>query len=54
MGNFLDPATLQDLLSFGDNLAKTQGASTKIIDAAALGDYLGNPEEMAPVSHSLP
>lgn len=48
-GDFLDPATLQDLLAFGDNLAKTQGASPKIIDAVALEEYLGNPQEMAPV-----
>jgi hypothetical protein len=44
VGDFLDPRTLQDLLAFGDNLAKAQGASPKIINELALEDYLGNPE----------
>lgn len=50
VGDFLDPKDSADILAFGYNLAKTQGASPKVIDIQTLQAYLDSPEEMAPVN----
>ena len=47
---FLDPKESSDLLAFGYNLAKTQGAPPKVLDTQTLQDYLENPDEFAPVN----
>ena len=49
-GSFLDPKDSADILAFGHNLAKTQGALPKVLDRETLQDYLESPEEMAPVN----
>ena len=50
MGDFLDPRDSADIMAFGQNLAKTQGAFPKVLDTETLQDYLASPEEMAPVN----
>ena len=50
VGDFLDPKDSADILAFGYQLAKTQGAPPKVIDTQTLQDYLESPQEMAPVN----
>lgn len=50
IGDFLDPKDSADILAFGYQLAKTQGAPPKVIDPQTLQDYLESTYEMAPVN----
>ena len=50
VGDFLNPKDSADILAFGHNLAKAQGAFPKVLDTETLNDYLESPEEMAPVN----
>ena len=50
VGDFLASQDSADILAFGYNLAKTQGALPKVIDIETLQDYLEGTEEMAPVN----
>ena len=50
VGGFLDPKDSADIMTFGQNLAKTQGAFPKVLDTETLQDYLSSPEEMAAVN----